>query len=137
MLPCSEKQTTAIVLSGRLRSKRNDLHRHFHVVERIRGAFPCPGNRTGLLLLAGHRNGNVLVAGNLVVGRVETTPACAWDVDLSPGVGGAVLTFRHLNIPAHKSRPESPVPCCFHVARPSRLKVLGTALQAKAEFSGR
>src|SRR5580704_9753789 len=95
-------------------SKRNDLHRYFHIAERVCRPFPHPGNRTSLFLFAGDRDGNMLVARKLVVGRIETAPTRTGNVNFRPGMGGAMLTFRHLNIPTDKSRSESPVPCSFH-----------------------
>jgi hypothetical protein len=55
-------------------------------------------------MLAGYSDGNMLFAGELIVGRIETAPACARDVDFRPGMGIAVLIFRHLNIPARYRR---------------------------------
>ncbi len=63
-----------------------------------------PRKPTSFFVLAGHSDGNMLVAGELIVGRIETVPACARDVDFRPGMGVAVLTFRHLNISARNRR---------------------------------
>src|SRR5271163_4426717 len=56
----------------------------------------------------------MFAADELVVRGIEAAPAGAGDVDLGPGVSGAMLAFGHLDITGDKSRAESPIPRCFH-----------------------
>src|SRR3954468_3763332 len=90
-------------------SKRGDLDRDFHPIEGVRRPVPYAGNRRGLLLLAGHGNGNMLVAGELVVGRIEAVPARSGNIDLRPCMGGAMLPFRHLDVPGDEACGKTPM----------------------------
>src|ERR1700735_5310169 len=78
------------------------------------GALPYPGKRACFFLFARYGDGNMLVAGKLVVCRVEPAPACARNIDFRPGVRGTVLALCHLDIAGDKSRAKSPMPCGLH-----------------------
>src|SRR5262249_903093 len=95
-------------------SKRRDLNRYLHPVEGVRGPFPCAGNRRRLLLLARHGHGNMLVAGALVVGRVEAVTTSTANIHFRPRVTGAMLTRRHLDVPGDEPRRKTPMPGGFH-----------------------
>src|SRR5258708_28489193 len=69
-----------------LRGDVHDLHRYLHALEGIRIPRPAAGQRTGLVLLTGHGDGNMLAAGKLVVGGIKAVPPRAVDVDFGPGM---------------------------------------------------
>src|SRR5262245_60104089 len=100
--------------SRRARSAGHDLHRDLHPIERIRRSRPGAGERRRLLLLAGDGDRDVLGAGALVVGRIEAVPARPGEIHLRPGVGGAVLSLAHLDVPGDEARAEAPVARGFH-----------------------
>ena len=65
-------------------------------------------------MFARHRDGDMFAANEFVVGGIEATPPGAGDVDLRPGVSGAMLTLSHLDITGDKSRAESPLAGSLH-----------------------
>src|SRR5580704_10143290 len=65
-------------------------------------------------MLAGHCNGHMLGADGFVVRGIKAEPASAGDIDFSPGMGGAVLAFTHLDIASDKSRPKTQMARRFH-----------------------
>src|SRR5258705_13159909 len=97
-----------------LRGHVHDLHRYLHALEGIRIPRPAAGQRTGLVLLTGHGDGNMLAAGKLVVGRIEAVPARAGDVDFGPGMRGPVLALAHLDVAGDEARAEAPVARSLH-----------------------
>jgi len=60
-------------------------------------------------VLASDCNGHMLGADAFVVRGIKAAPALAGDIDLSPGVGGAVLAFTHLDVAGDKSGPKTDV----------------------------
>src|ERR1044072_3012802 len=56
----------------------------------------------------------MFVAGKLVVGGIKAVPTGTRNIDLRPGMCGAVLTFVHLDVPRDEPRPETPMPCGLH-----------------------
>src|SRR5262249_46664046 len=76
--------------------------------------MPGAGERRSLFLPARHGNRDMLAANDLVVGRFKSVPARAGNGDFRPSMGGAVLTFAHLDVASDESRPEPPMPRAFH-----------------------
>ena len=95
-------------------SHRYGLYRNFHTIKSVCFPFPTAGERGCFFVLAGHCNGYMLVAGGFVVRGIEPAPAHAGDVDLRPGVGGAVLAFAHSDVAGNKSRPKTPMAGGLH-----------------------
>ena len=60
-------------------------------------------------MLGCHRDGDMLETNQLVVGRVEASPPRTRQVNLGPGMGGAVLPLAHLNISRYKSRAKAQI----------------------------
>ena len=85
-------------------SYRHDLHRHVHSIESVRGPFPRAREWRSLLLLASYGNGDMFIAGELVVRRVEAAPARAREIDLCPGMRSAMLTFVYLDVAGDEPR---------------------------------
>src|SRR5262245_1364238 len=56
----------------------------------------------------------MLVAGALVVGRIEAMPARPWNIDLGPRMGSAMLTLRHLDVSGDEPCGKTPMPGGFH-----------------------
>src|SRR4029077_15346891 len=96
-------------IGPKLLGQMHNLHRYLHAIERIRIPRPTAGQRGGLVLLARHRNRNMLAAGTLVVGGVEAVPARAGDVDFGPGMRGAMLALAHLDVAGDEARAEAPI----------------------------
>src|SRR6478735_12398595 len=91
-----------------------DLHRDLQGFEGVRIPRPAAGQRRGLVLLARHRDGNMLAAGTLVVGGIEAVPARAGNVDFGPGMRGAMLALAHLDVAGDEARTEPPIPRGLH-----------------------
>src|SRR5476649_512786 len=71
--------------------RQHDFYRDVHARESAGMARPSTGERRGFVGIAGDGDGDVVRAGEFVIGRIESTPARAGDIDFRPGMGGTVL----------------------------------------------
>ena len=65
-------------------------------------------------MFARHGDGDMFAANELIVCGIEAAPPGTGDVDLRPGVRGAMLTLSHLDITGDKPRAKSPISGSLH-----------------------
>src|SRR6516165_2244860 len=92
----------------------HDLDGDFHPIKCLRWTVPRTRERRSLLVFAGHGDRDMLEPGEFVVRRIETSPTRSGNIDLGPGMGGAVLAFAHYDIARDKSCRKTQMPGSLH-----------------------